>query len=313
MVDFASLKRDRASQLEKINSVLKSQTPQQDEKSSDLYWKPTVDEAGNGSAIIRFLPAPPGEDVPFVRYWNHAFQGPTGKWYIENSLTTIGQPDPVSEYNKELWDTGTEDNKKIVRNQKRKLHYVSNILVVKDPGNPEKEGKVFLFEYGKKIFDKIQDAMVPDELDDEATPLNPFDLWEGANFRLKIRKVEGYRNYDKSEFDKKAPAAKTDEELEKIWKSQHPLTTVIAPEKFLSYDVLKAKLYRVLNLGSPQTGNGQPASTVRSSAPVDNTPPWDDEPTVTPAPSAGKTRGAPAPAPTDDEELDFFRRLGSDE
>lgn len=299
-IDFNALKRDRSSQLDAISKTLKAFTPTED-KSDDKYWKPTVDEAGNGSAIIRFLPAPSGESVPFVRFWNHAFKGPGG-WYIENSLTTIGDKDPVSELNTELWNTGTEANKNKVREQKRKLHYVSNIYVVKDPGNPDNEGKVFLFQYGKKIFDKIQDIMTPDELDDDKGIVNPFDLWEGANFRLKIRKVEGYRNYDKSEFDRPGPLNKDDSVLEQIWKSEHSLSEVITKDKFKSYDELKARLYRVLGL----SGGTAPAAVAASN----DVPAWEE--TEERAPVA-RTAPAPKVATTaDDDDISFFSRLAED-
>lgn len=208
------------------------------------FWQPTVDKANNGSAVIRFLPAPKGEELPWVRVWSHGFKGPTGKWYIQNSLTTIGKPDPVGELNSKLWNTGLESDKEIARTQKRKLAYIANILVVSDPGNPSNEGKVFLFKFGTKIFDKIKDAMNP-EFDDEVA-VNPFDFWEGANFKLKIRNVEGYRNYDKSEFAKPTEIADDDDEIEKIWSQAKSLQAWVAPEKFKSYEELQKILDGVL-------------------------------------------------------------------
>jgi hypothetical protein len=209
----------------------------------DRFWKPEMDKTGVGSAIIRFLPAPEGEDLPWVKMYSHAFQGPGG-WYIENSLTTIGQKDPVSEHNRELWNTGNDKDKETVRKQKRKLSYYANIYVVKDPAHPENEGKVFLFKFGKKIFDKILNAMQPEFEDEE--PINPFDFWGGANFRLKIRKVEGYWNYDKSEFDSSAPLMDDDDALEAIWKKQYSLAALVAPDQFKSYDDLEKRLKYVL-------------------------------------------------------------------
>lgn len=241
--NFSQLKNNRKQQFDKIANELSKQTGSQETRSDDRFWKPDVDKAGNGYAVIRFLPAPEGEDTPFVRVWDHGFQGPGG-WYIEKSLTTIGQKDPVSEYNTQLWNSGLDENKEIVRKQKRRLHYISNILVVKDPSRPENEGKVFLFQYGKKIFDKLNDLMSP-EFEDE-TPVNPFDLWEGANFRLKIRQVEGYRNYDKSEFDNPGAISDDDEDLEKIWKMEHSLKAFIEPSQFKTYDELKTRLHKVL-------------------------------------------------------------------
>jgi hypothetical protein len=244
---FDALKKNRSKSLDKLNSQL-SQIAQKSysDPNEGKFWKPTRDKAGNGFAIIRFLPAPQGEDMPFVRVWDHGFQGPTGLWYIENSLTTIGKDDPVSELNSKLWNSGVEADKEQARKQKRRLKYVTNIYVVKDSGNPDNDGKVFLFSFGKKIFDKLNDLMNP-SFEDEA-PVNPFDLWEGANFRLKIRQFEGYPNYDKSEFDGPEPLFQDDEKLESVWKQEHSLQELVDPKHFKSYDELKAKLYRVLNL-----------------------------------------------------------------
>jgi hypothetical protein len=229
-----------------MKEVEKIATPQSESAQKDeRFWQPEVDKAGNGYAVIRFLPPPKGEDLPWVRIWNHAFQGPTGKWYIENSLTTLNKQDPVSELNTELWNSGSEDNKNIARKQKRKLVYISNIYVVKDPAHPENEGQVKLFKFGKKIFDKIKDAMHPAYEDEE--PINPFDFWKGANFKLKIRNVEGYRNYDKSEFDKIEPMLDDDDELEEIWNKEHSLQEFLDPKHFKSYEELKAKLEMVLS------------------------------------------------------------------
>ena len=211
--------------------------------ADERFWKPEMDKTGVGSAIIRFLPAPEGEELPWVKMYAHAFQG-NGGWYIENSLTTIGQKDPVSEYNRELWNSGSDKDKETVRKQKRKLSYYSNIYVVKDPAHPENEGKVFLFKFGKKIFDKILNAMQPEFEDEE--PINPFDFWGGANFRLKIRKVEGYWNYDKSEFDSPSPLFDDDDALESLWKKEYSLSAIVAPDQFKSYEDLEKRLKYVL-------------------------------------------------------------------
>ena len=211
--------------------------------ADERLWKPEMDKTGNGFAVIRFLPAPDGEELPWAKMYSHAFQGPGG-WYIENSLTTIGGKDPLGEYNRELWNTGTEANKETVRKQKRKLSYYSNIYVVKDPTNPANEGKVFLFKYGKKIFDKVMEAMQP-EFEDE-TPINPFDFWQGANFKLKIVKKDGYWNYDKSEFDRIAPLLDDDDAMEAIWKKEYSLAAVVAPDQFKSYEDLERRLKSVL-------------------------------------------------------------------
>ena len=214
----------------------------------DRLWKPELDKTGNGYAVIRFLPSPDGEDIPWAKLYSHAFQGPGG-WYIENSLTTNGGKDPVSDYNRELWNSGNEADKDTVRKQKRKLSYYSNIYVVKDQVNPQNEGKVFLFKYGKKIFDKVMEAMQP-EFEDE-TPINPFDFWQGANFKLKIVKKDGYWNYDKSEFDAVSPLLDDDDALEALWKKQYSLTAVTAPDQFKTYDVLEKRLKYVLGQGRP--------------------------------------------------------------
>ena len=211
--------------------------------ADERFWKPEMDKTGVGSAIIRFLPAPESEDLPWVKIYSHAFQGPGG-WYIENSLTTLGQKDPVSEHNRELWNSGNEKDKETVRKQKRKLNYYSNIYVVKDPTHPENEGKVFLFKFGKKIFDKILNAMQP-EFDDEE-PINPFDFWTGANFRLKLVKKDGYWNYDKSDFAPVGPLLNDDDALEALWKKEYSLSAIVAPDQFKSYDDLQKRLNYVL-------------------------------------------------------------------
>ena len=211
-------------------------------------WKLDVDKSGNGYAVIRFLPAPENEDLPFVKLYSHAFQGPGG-WYIENSLTTLGQKDPVSEYNTQLWNNGTDAGKETARKQKRKLTYMSNIYVVKDPANPENEGKVFLFKYGKKIFDKLTAAMQPEFEDEEA--IDPFDFWQGANFKLKAKNVAGYRNYDSSEFAAVSPLLDDDDALEALWKKQFSLAEIVAADQFKSYEDLKKRLEYVLGSKRP--------------------------------------------------------------
>jgi len=222
-------------EVEKMNSSNSS--------SDERVWRLECDKAGNGFAVIRFLPAPNGEDLPFVKLYSHAFQGPGG-WYIESSLTTLGQKDPVSELNSQLWNNGTDAGKELARKQKRKLTYISNIYVVKDPTNPENEGKVFLFKYGKKIFDKLTAAMQPEFEDEEA--IDPFDFWQGANFKLKAKNVAGYRNYDSSEFAAPSALLDDDEALEGVWKKQYSLAELVATDQFKSYDELKKRLDYVL-------------------------------------------------------------------
>jgi len=209
----------------------------------DRLWKPELDKTGNGYAVIRFLPAPNEEEIPWAKLYSHAFQGPGG-WYIENSLTTVGAKDPVSEHNSRLWNSGVESDKDIARKQKRKLSYYSNIYVVKDPTNPHNEGKVFLFKYGKKIFDKIMEAMQP-EFEDESA-INPFDFWQGANFKLKIKKVAGFWNYDSSEFAAISPVLDDDDALEALWKKEYSLTALTATDQFKSYEDLQKRLQYVL-------------------------------------------------------------------
>jgi hypothetical protein len=247
-MSFAKLKSRSADLSKLVAAAEKAGGGEQKSYGDDRFWTPTVDKSGNGYAVIRFLPAAEGEDLPWVRFWDHGFKGPSGRWYIENSLTSIGQPDPVSEYNTTLWNTGREEDKETVRKQKRRLHYVCNILVVSDSSNPENEGKVKLFKFGKKIFDKIMDVMQP-QFADEA-PTNPFDFWEGANFKLKIRNVEGYRNYDKSEFDKTSALYDGNEgRLEALYGTLNTLKDFVDPKNYKSYDELKTKLNAVLGNG----------------------------------------------------------------
>lgn len=267
---FAQLIKSRNAQFallnEEVNKIANKTAGKQDD--SDIFWKPTVDKAGNGMAIIRFLPAPKGEDLPFVRVWNHSFQGPTGSWYINDSLTTIGLQDPVAELNARLWNSGNEDDKNIARKQKRKLTYIANIRVEKDAANPSNEGKVFLFKFGKKIFDKLNEAMNP-QFEDEK-PMNPFDPLEGAPFKLKIRQVDGYRNYDKSEFGSPEPISENEKEIETIWLQEHSLKQFIDPSRFKTYEELKAKLDQVLGKSS--------GPSKASAKKEDDTAPWEEKP-----------------------------------
>jgi hypothetical protein len=241
-----TLKKSK-SNFDALTKQLEKTIDKTDNKKSyqdDRFWKPELDKSGNGYAVFRFLPAIEGEDMPWQRVWNHAFQGPGGQWYIENSLTTLSKKDPVSEENTRLWNTGIESDKDIARKRKRKLSYFSNIYLISDPRHPENEGKVFLYKFGKKIFDKITEAMNPQFEDEKAC--NPFDFWEGANFKLKIRKVDGFWNYDKSEFEPISKLKSTDKEIDTVWKSQHALKPFNDPSNFKPYDELKEKLNKVL-------------------------------------------------------------------
>ena len=270
-----ALKKSK-SNFDTLTKQLEKTIDQPDKKNKyqdDRLWKPELDKSGNGFAIIRFLPAIEGEDMPWQRVWHHAFQGPGGQWYIENSLTTLNKKDPVSEENTRLWNTGVESDKDIARKRKRKLQYYSNILVVSDPKHPENDGKIFLYKFGKKIFDKITEAMNPAFEDEKAT--NPFDFWEGANFKLKIRKVDGFWNYDKSEFEQISKVKTTDDEIDKIWKSQYALKPFVDPTSFKPYDELIEKLNRVLtgtrstesveDIDLPPVSNDVPTSSNRTS------------------------------------------------
>ncbi len=243
-MSFSDLKKQ--SSLGALTSKLVKEADKMNNKgggADDRLWKPEMDKSGNGYAVIRFLPAPDREDLPWVKLFSHAFQGPGG-WYIENSLTTIGGKDPIGELNRELWNSGNDADKDTVRKQKRKLSFYANIYVVKDPANPQNEGGVFLYKFGKKIFDKIMDVMQP-EFEDE-TPINPFDFWGGANFKLKLQKKDGYWNYDKSEFDTPGALLDDDDAMEAIWKKQYSLAAFTAADQFKSYDELKKRLDYVL-------------------------------------------------------------------
>jgi hypothetical protein len=255
MSSFANLKRNRSSLETLTKAIEQVSQPNAEAGSKDdtRFWQPSVDKSGNGMATIRFLPAPAadGDDaLPWVRVFNHGFQGPGG-WFIDNCLTTVNSKCPVCEHNSTLWNSGIEANKEIARKQKRKLTYIANILVVSDPSNPQNEGQIKLFKFGKKIFDKISEAMNPEFADE--TPVNPFDMWEGANFKLKIRNVEGYRNYDKSEFaDKSALFDGSDEKLEELWKNEYSLKDFTDPKQFKPYEQLKTRLDKVLGFdGGP--------------------------------------------------------------
>ena len=300
-MSFAKLKEQRAQAIQKLVNAAET-TGEKKSYDDDRMWAPTVDKAGNGYAVIRFLPNVEGEDLPWARYWDHGFKGPTGKWYIEKSLTSIGQNDPVSEMNTQLWNSGIESDKEVARTRKRRLHHVSNILVISDSANPQNEGKVFLYKYGKKIFDKIMDVMQP-QFEDE-TPVNPFDFWGGANFKLKIRQVEGYRNYDKSEFDSTSELFGGDEgKLEAVYNKLYALSEFTDPKEYKTYAELKKKLYMVLGeerlADTFQAETVEELNTVREQ-PVINAP----KPTPEPTPSFGSSDDS-----DDSDTLDYFAKL----
>ena len=299
-MSLAQMKKQNS--LDQLLGAAQSENQTQEKKSykDERLWKPELDKSGNGYAVIRFLPAVDGENMPWAKLWNHAFQGPTGQWYIENSLTTLGNNDPVSEMNSAYWNSGVESDKEIARRQKRKLQYYSNIYVVSDSRHPEHEGKVFLFRFGKKIFDKCMEAMQP-AFEDE-TPVNPFDFWKGANFKLKIRKVDGYWNYDKSEFAAPTALFDDDDKLEKLWETEYSLKDFTAPTNFKSYDELKTRMDMVL-AGTTVVGNVTDVTTSF------------DEPVETVTVDT-KEEPAPSVSVTDDDEEDtmsYFEKLAEEE
>jgi hypothetical protein len=302
-MSFADLKRKSQNNFEFLQKELEKSAS--GKQVDERFWKPEVDAAGNGYAVIRFLPAPEGETVPWAKLYSHAFQGPGG-WYIENSLTTLNEKDPVGEINRRLWNSGGDDDKETARKQKRKLSYYSNVYVVKDPKHPENEGKVFLYKYGKKIHDKIITAMQP-EFQDE-TPVNVFDMWEGANFKLKIKKVAGYWNYDSSEFDSVSALSADDTQLEKIWKSEYSLEAFTAKDNFKTYEELEARLNLVLGV------------TSRPARPSYSEEEEDYEPVAQEPASSFRSRVTAAPVPVkdeavvdDDDALSYFARLAEED
>lgn len=294
-MSFAKLKQNRQSAISKLVEASTTETTKQS-YVDDRLWSPTVDKAGNGYAVIRFLPAPEGEDLPWVRFWDHGFQGPTGRWYIEKSLTSLGQNDPVSELNSQLWNSGRDEDKEVARSRKRRLHYMANILVVSDPANPNNDGKVFLYKFGKKIMDKIMDLMQPQFQDEK--PVNPFDFWAGANFKLKIRMFEGYRNYDKSEFESSSELFSGDDtKLEAIYNKLYSLKEFIDPTSFKTYSELSKKLHEVLG------------ETITSNEPVKEAAPVKSTPAPAPAPSAKSTLEQ---EDEDQETLSYFAKLAAE-
>jgi hypothetical protein len=299
-MSFADLKRNSTSSIAALTKAAEQVgggQQQQNNYVDDRFWKPTVDKAGNGYAVIRFLPAPAGEELPWVRFWDHGFQGPGGLWYIENSLTSINQADPVSEMNSVLWNTGREEDKQIARDRKRRLHYVANVQVVTDPSNPANDGKVFLYKFGKKIFDKIMDVMQPQFADE--SPVNPFDFWAGANFKLKIQQVAGYRNYDKSEFANPSAISSNDAQIEAVYNTLYSLKDFVDPKSYKSYDELKARLNKVLG-----------ETTVRTTAESISLDETDYSSPMTGARSA-PAMAAPSVDEDEDDTLSYFQKLAS--
>jgi len=310
-MSFAALKTNRTdlSKLVEAASSGPGEQTKTDNRNDERFWQPTRDKAGNGYAVVRFLPGDAEAPTPWVRYWDHFFKGPTGQWYVEKSLTSIGQADPLSESNSKLWnEDGSEEAKRIVRERKRNLRYIANVLIVSDPSAPENEGQVKLYRFGKKIFDKIMDSMQP-QFPDEA-PVNPFDMWQGSDFTIKIRKVEGYPNYDASSFKSPAQVAGDDDQLEAIYNKQHDCTEWTDPKNFKTYDELKSRLALVLGESAPRT--------VRENVSLDTSTPY-----VAPqasAPAAAAPMAAPAPMATaentaldEDDTMSYFAKLAADD
>ncbi len=310
-MSFAALKTNRTdlSKLVEAASSGPGEQTKTDNRNDERFWQPTRDKAGNGYAVVRFLPGDAEAPTPWVRYWDHFFKGPTGQWYVEKSLTSIGQADPLSESNSKLWnEDGSEEAKRIVRERKRNLRYIANVLIVSDPSAPENEGQVKLYRFGKKIFDKIMDSMQP-QFPDEA-PVNPFDMWQGADFTIKIRKVEGYPNYDASSFKSPAQIAGDDDQLEAIYNKQHDCTEWTDPKNYKTYDELKSRLALVLGESAPRT--------VREEVSLDTSTPY-----VAPqasAPAAVAPMAAPAPMATaentaldEDDTMSYFAKLAADD
>jgi hypothetical protein len=328
---LSELRKSRGNFEDLTKEIEKQNTKGQGQKDDDTFWQCQLDKAGNGSAVIRFLPAPQGEDFPYVRLWSHGFQGPTGKWYIENSRTTLGktEKDPVTELNNQLWSTKVKANEDIARKQKRKLSYYSNVLIISDPANPENEGKVKKFRYGAKIFEKLELAMKP-EFDDEPS-FNPFDFWDGADFRLKITKKEGFANFDSSKLAAQKPLRDDDEELQKIWDQCHSLKAIVAEDQFKPYDELEKRLNFVLATGTPgktaeqseidpddeafirQQAKAKGSQRQAAETPVadqfDDVPPFDVDPPATTKATKATKPAAAVVADEADDDLDYFRKL----
>lgn len=245
-MNFKDFKKNKGNFLETLNQKIKESNTTFEPDAR--YFQVTKDKAGNGVALVRFLP---GKDTPWVRYWSHSFEY-NGGWYIENSRTSLKEDDPVSEYNKLLWDSGKEEYKEFVSlkpGTKRKLNYVSNIYVIEDPANPENNGKVFLYQYGAKIYDKIKALMQPSIK--TLPPVNPFNPFDGANLQIIIKKVAGYPNYDDTKFIQEGSKLGNDDEIEKIYNQQYDLEDILKESNFKPYEKLKARLIKVLGKNAP--------------------------------------------------------------
>ena len=305
-MSFSDYLQNRESALQNmVTSLKKEMNPETRGGDDDRIWKPKMGSDNTGYAVVRFLPGSDVSKTPWVRVYDHGFQGPSGKWYIENSLTTIGQKDPVSEYNSRLWNNGTESGKEQARKQKRRTSYYANVLVIKDPNNPENEGKVKLYKFGQKIFDKVMVAMQPEFADED--PVNPFDLFEGANFRIKIKMVGGYWNYDASDFERPSPLSEDEAKLEQVFNAQHDVHSLIADDQFKSYEELQQKLNEVLGEG-PSTQERQVQRDVQSQEEKSE---FDDYFKTDTTTSEGSTTSSDTS--TDDDDLEsYFKNLAAD-
>ena len=310
--NFSELRKSRGNGISNLLKEVEKLSSVGNSSDDGTYWQPEVDKVGNGQAVIRFLPAAPENEYPWVRVFSHGFKNKSsGKWFIESCLTTLGQECPVCKANNELWNTGTKENQDIVRERKRKLHYVANVLVIKDSKNPDNEGKVFKFKFGTKIFEKIKNAMQP-QFEDE-TPIDPFDFWEGANFKLKICKVEGYRNYDRSEFESPSPISDSDAEIEAIWKKEHDLKELVAESQFKSYNELEKRLNSVLG-NTVAVPSAQEQAEAELEQYVDDTPRAPQR-SVQPKPSVPPRKPVEVPAVgggSDDDDEAYFASLLDD-
>lgn len=320
-MSFASLKKSSGSNFSKLTQEIEKLNQPVGGGVDDRFWKPELDKGGNSYAVIRFLPAPEGEDLPFAKVWSHAFKGPGG-WYIENSLTTLNKKDPVGEMNQQLWNSGRDADKETARKQKRKLSYYANIYVVSDPAHPENEGRVFLYKFGKKIWDKIVEAMKPAFADE--TPIDPFDLWKGADFKLKVRQVEGYWNYDKSEFASASTLGDFDDtQLEKIWRQEYSLTDFTDQKNFKTYEELQQRLTTVLATGSARPRfDAETAEDEEDSAPFTNSAanrfankPSEPQQSWAEEVSSFREKAVAVAPSTDDAEdaLSYFARLAEED
>ena len=306
---LSELRKSRSSMLDKITKDLDS-GGKRNEKD-DRFWSLSRDKAGTGSAIIRFLPPVNGDEVPWVKVCSYGFQGPSGKWYINESPSSIGEADPVMEYNAAAYASKDEERIEDAKKRKRRTQFVSNILVVKDPANPENEGKVFLFKYGKKILDMIMSKAKP-EFDSEE-PIFVWDIDEGCNFKIRIKNVAGYPNYDSSEWAGISALADSDDEIQAVLDKCHKLAEFLDPARFKSYETLKKEFDRAMGVGESAGTSAPRTAEAKSKAALDDEGgEFDLEREVAKAAQpARKVESKPAKAAStdDDDDLDAFAKM----